>query len=953
MGSMMLVPLFCLLLGAATALPDDDLRAGFEMLDYGTNLDEPKYRLRDSVQPRNVYVHLDVYLEEARFNGLVEHEVEVIEEDLTQIVLHQKVVSIQTVSILDAAGRPVNLQFPTPFSTDDYYELLLINLANPLPVGNYTITISYLGQIHLNQFDRGFYRGHYFLNGQMRYYATTQFQPYYARTAFPCFDEPQFKSRFTISITRDSNLSPSYSNMAIAETTQPSAGRVRETFFPTPIVSVYLIAFHVSDFVETTMTSSPTKPFGIVSRPGVTDQHEFAADMGLKITNVMDDYFGIDYYDMGQGQKMKNDHLAIPDFPAGAMENWGMVNYREAYLLYDPNHTNLNNKIFIATILAHELAHKWFGNLVTCFWWSNLWLNESFASFFEYFSAHSADPSLELADQFVVGHVHSALNWDSGAGATPMNWTSVANNPSVSSHFSTTSYAKGASVLRMMEHFVGERTFRMGLRYYLRENAYNLGTPEDLYNGLRRATLEDMNYRRDFMDIDIGEVLDSWVQNPGSPVVNVDVHMATGHIIIKQERFLVSGATPPTQRWHIPITWTHQGSLNFQNTRPSFILSDEEAVIQTTPGHNWVMLNIAQSGLYRVNYDDHNWEMIAAYLRNSNTRTNVHKMNRAQIVNDVLYFLRARKISTKRAFDIFEFLRIETDYYVWAGAIGQMNWIRSRLEHLPLAHAEFSQYQLELIEHVAGHLGFEEALTDSTSTVLNRMQIMNLACELGHQGCIDDSLAKWKRFREDPNNLVPVNARRYVYCTGIREGDASDFEFLLNQYETSENTADMVVMLRALACTKDEPSLQKYLQETLQNDKIRVHDRTNAFAYALQGNRQNLKIVLNFLFEQFAAIREAHGGEARLMVNINNVAGFLTDFEDIQNFQTWAYANQVALGGAFSNAVSVVNSAINNLNWGNTAAPEIYEIMLARSSAGAIAPLFVLIVVALASHLFS
>nr|ADZ57273.1 aminopeptidase N4 [Chilo suppressalis] len=951
MGSNILIPIFaCLLLGAVAVPPELEFMARSVVKDRSTNLDDPKYRLTDVVQPKDMYVDLDVYLQEARFNGFVRLDVQTREENLRHIVMHQKVVSIQTVNVVDSVGRPVNLQFPDPYTTDDYYEILSINFADPLPIGNYSISIRYQGAMNLNQLENGFYRGYYFLNNEIRYYATTQFQPYHARMAFPCFDEPQFKSRFIISITRDPSLSPSYSNMPIALTSTVGE-RLRETFFATPIVSAYLVAFTVSDFVETNYTHTNTRPFGIVSRPGVTNQHLYAAETGLAITNVMDDYFGIDYNDMGQGQPMKNDHLAIPDFAAGAMENWGMVNYREAYLLYDENHTNLINKIFISTLMAHELAHKWFGNLVTCFWWSNLWLNESFASLFEYFSAHEANPSLELDDQFVVDQVHSALDSDSFE-TTAMNFSEVDSNPSISSHFSVTSYAKGASVLRMMEHFLGPRCFRMGLRYYLRENAYGIGTPQKLYDALRRAAAEDMEFRKLYPNVDVGAILDNWVQNPGSPVVNVHVNMSTGLITLTQERFYASPTEwVPNTRWHIPITWTHSGNFSFQNTRPSFIFSGDSHTIQNTPGHNFVILNIAQSGLYRVNYDDHNWEMIAAFLRrNNNNRLTVHKLNRAQIVNDVVYFIRAGKIDIDRAFDVLSFLSFETDYYVWAGAIGQLNWIRSRMEHLPKAHELFTTYMLQQMATVINHLGYDERSTDSTSTILNRMQIMNLACNLGHAGCISDSLRKWNSFKQNSSNLVPVNQRRYVYCVGLREGDSSDYDFLMQRYMTSENAADMVVMLRALACTKNTTSLNHYLHQTLINDRIRLHDRTNAFAFALQGNRENLDTVLEFLFEHFAAIREAHGGESQFIMNLLNIVDFLTNFADIERFRTWVNQNQLALGSSFFMAFGVVNLAMDQLTWGSENALAIHTSVLARSSAATVTTPLMLLLALLAIH---
>ncbi|XP_012552709.1 aminopeptidase N isoform X1 [Bombyx mori] len=948
MGTMLLPTVLCILIGTGLAVPMDELRSNLEWMDYSTNVAESAYRLLDTIQPRTMRVDLDVFLNEARFDGIVSMDIEVLASNIEQIVFHQNVVSIQGVNLVTARGDPVGLKFPDPFTIDRHYELLLINLAQPIAAGNYTVTVRYRGQINTNPVDRGFYRGYYYVNNQLRYYATTQFQPFHARKAFPCFDEPQFKSIYIISITRDRSLSPTYSNMPISNTETPSTNRVKETFFPTPIVSSYLVAFHVSDFVETSLTGTDSRPFGIISRQGVTSQHEYAAKIGLKITDKLDDYFGILYHEMGQGTIMKNDHIALPDFPSGAMENWGMVNYREAYLLYDPQHTNLINKIFIATIMAHELAHKWFGNLVTCFWWSNLWLNESFASFYEYFGAHYADPSLELDDQFVVDYVHSALTWDAGTGATPMNWTEVSNNSSISSHFSTTSYAKGASVLRMMEHFLGSRTFRNGLRYYLRDNAYGIGTPADLYAALRRAASEDHVFARDFPNVDVGEILDSWVQNPGSPVINVEFNTNNGVITLTQERFLLTGSRD--QLWRIPITWTDATTRNFSNTRPSLIMNTRTVNIQGNAGQHWVMLNIAQSGLYRVNYDDSTWQRIAAFLRTN--REAVHKLNRAQIVNDVLFFIRAGKITTSRAFDVLSFLENERDYYVWAGAITQLEWIRRRLEHLPQAHEAFTAYTLDLLRNVINHLGYNERATDSTSTILNRMQILNLACNLGHSGCISDSLQKWRQFRNNPTNLVPVNSRRYVYCVGVRQGNSSDYNFLFERYNASQNTADMVVMLRALACTRDTNSLQHYMFQSMHNDRIRIHDRTNAFSYALQGNRENLPIVLNFLYQNFAAIRTSYGGEARLVTAVNAISGFLTDFAIIREFQSWVYANQLALGTAFSTGVSVINSAISNLEWGNAEATDIYNFLLARSSSTTVTSSFILMITALVVKMF-
>ncbi|GBP46441.1 Membrane alanyl aminopeptidase [Eumeta japonica] len=939
------------IVGAAVASPYEEMRSNLEFLDDRTNLAEPAYRLLDNVQPFFIYVHLDTYLDESRFNGHIEIEVNVTEANLRQIVMHQKVVSIGDISVSDSAGRPVGLQFPAPHETDDYYELLKINFADPLSPGTYTITIDYLGQINENPFDRGFYKGYYFLNGVKRYYATTQFQAHHARKAFPCFDEPQFKSQYVISITRSSSLGPSYSNMAISNTETVAPGRIRETFLPTPIISAYLIAFHVSDFEETVETGTLEKPFGIISRPGDApmSQHEYAADVGVAITEWMDEYFDFGYYDMGQGQRMKNDHIALPDFPSGAMENWGMVNYREAYLLYDPQNTNIINKIFIATIMAHELAHKWFGNLVTCFWWSNLWLNESFASFFEYFGAHGADEDLELDEQFVVDYVHSALLGDAANGATPMNWSAVADNPSINAHFSTTSYQKGASVLRMLEHFVGANTFRDALRRYLRDNAYGLGTPALMYEAFRAATAADAAFN---FNVNIVNLFDTWVQNAGAPVVHAEVNRDEGGIAIRQERFLWSENVPDTL-WQIPITYTRGREPDFENTRPVTVLTERTSTLPNPAGEDWVILNVAQSGYYRVNYDERNWELLARQLMED--REVIHKLNRAQIVNDVLVFARAGKMDLILAFRILRFLKYETDYYVWAGALGQLDWFRRRIEHLPTLREEYDEYLLEQMEAVIEHLGFEERAADSVSTILNRMQIMNYVCNLGHEACVEDSLRRWNAFRANPTqSRVPVNLRRYVFCIGLREGGYADYQFLWQQYTASENTADMVVILRALACTKNQTSIVDYLQQSMHNDLIRYHDRTNAFNYALQGNPENLETVLEFVKQNFAEIREHYGGSARLVVALNALTNFMTDFEMILDFQQWLYTNQLALPGEFATGQGVISSSVANLRTGNDFAVGLLTYLRNRenyNAAAAITAPIVLLLSAIAVHI--
>ncbi|XP_013871009.1 aminopeptidase N isoform X2 [Austrofundulus limnaeus] len=790
-------------------------------------------------------------------------------------------------------------------------EYLVVQLRWKLTVGaSYKLHSKFTGELADDL--QGFYRSEYTDNGVKKVLATSQMQATFARKAFPCFDEPAMKATFNVTLIHDrGTVALSNSKEKDYSDTVKDGVPVRVTTFePTKTMSTYLLAFLVSEFISIQSSQNHLLIRIWAQRKAIADgQGEYALNVTGPILQFYGKYYNVSY------PLSKSDQVALPDFNSGAMENWGLVMYRETGLLYDPTLSSTGNKERIVTIISHELAHMWFGNLVTLQWWNDLWLNEGFASYVEYLGADYAEPTWNMKDYILLYDMQRAFAVDALASSHPLSRKEEeVNEPSeINEMFNTISYSKGAAVLRMLSEFLTEPVFAKGISSYLNTFAFNNTVYEDLWNHLQKVVDKTPGLH---VPYSVHEIMNRWTLQMGFPVVTIDTQTGT----VSQKHFLldpssvVERPSPFNYTWFIPIKWMKNG---LDQQQYWLLKKTDVHSSMRVSGEGWVLANTNVSGYFRVNYDANNWARLLSLLNTDHKALPV--MNRAQIIDDAFNLARAQIISTTLALKTTKYLSKERDYIPWQSALKNLGYYILMFERTEV----YGPLQAYLKKQIKPLFEYFKTITSDWTKVpaghsdqYNQIDAIGIACGVGVEGCRELIQGWYKQWMENPNqNPIHPNLKSTVYCKAIAFGGAEEWDFAWRMFENASLASEASKLRSAMACTKIPWLLNRYLEYTLDPAKIRKQDATSTIQY-IAGNVIGLPLAWNFVRERWSYISQQYGRGLFAFHNLVNgiTMRFSTEFE-LQELKEFKEHHHAGFGSATLAMEQAIEKTTANIKW--------------------------------------
>src|SRR5215469_6085172 len=543
------------------------------------------YRLPKNVTPRRYEIRLTPDLKNFTFQGQVDIAV-VVNEATDDVVLNALELEIDKV-VAERAGKSLTAKAELETAKERAH----LRFAEKLAPGDWTLKISFRGI--LNDKLHGFYRSQYTdAAGKAHVVATTQFESTDARRAFPCWDEPELKASYKVTLVVDDHLA-AFSNGGEESSRKIAGGKKEVVFKETIAMSTYLVAFIVGEFVATAPVDAGT-PLRIVHVPGKESLTSWARQIGAFSLKYFADYYGLKY----PGDKL--DLLAIPDFASGAMENLGAITFRETALLADEKTASRAELERVADVVSHENAHMWFGDLVTMRWWSGIWLNEAFATFMEMLAVDAWKPQWKRWESF--GLSRGAAMAVDGLNSTRSIEYPVHSPADAGGMFDVLTYEKGASVLRMLEQYLGAEEFRKGISLYLRSHEYGNAETSDLWDALEKSSHQPVR-----------KMMDTWIFQPGFPIISAARGADGRSIKLSQNRFLyMRGADEASQQWHVPVMI--KAATDKGISEHKVLLTAADTTLELPGTVKWVVVNEGGYGFYRVRYSSELLESVSGEL---------------------------------------------------------------------------------------------------------------------------------------------------------------------------------------------------------------------------------------------------------------------------------------------------------------------------------------------------
>lgn len=794
------------------------------------------------VWPKNYDITFEPDFKNFTFKGKEKISIEII-KPTNKFVLNSAEIKIKNCFVF-IKGKTLKAKV----NLDEKNEELTVIIQKKI-IGKADLFIDFIGI--LNDKLVGLYRSEYKdKQGKTKFMASTQFEAADARRAFPCWDEPEAKATFDVSVITDNNFT-AISNMPVISK-RKIGKKILYKFARTPVMSTYLLYLGVGEleFLQGRLGKTMIR---IVTTKGKKNLGKLSLQFTKQFLKWYENYFKIPY------PLPKLDMIAVPDFASGAMENWGAITFRETILLYDPKTSSTETKQHIAEVISHEIAHQWFGNLVTMKWWNDLWLNESFATFMATKAVHEYYPNWDLWDQFLIGETSGAMSLDALKTSHPIDVK--VNKPSeVREIFDEISYNKGGTVLRMLENFLGEKNFRNGLKNYLTKHKYGNATTEDLWNVLEKVSKKPVR-----------KMMNSWVKQVGYPIIEVTTK--DSKISLTQKRYLVeNGRKSQKGTWVIPVSLKTAGSFTFK-------LMTKQSETISLKNTDWFKLNYGQMGMYRVKYDDEKLEKFKDLVE----QKILNNTDRWGLQHDSFALCMSGQITLKRFLDFASSYLDEDDYLVSSDLTGSLDFLYL-ITSGEVFWDEIKEYNKEHFQRLFDRLGWDKKVGEKHTTALLRSLVIGSLGRLGDEGILDEAKKRFNEFLKNQNSLDP-DLRSVVYSLVAWSGDNTTYEILLKQFRKAPMQEEKLRFLGALSVFQDEHLLARTLKLVLTKE-VRSQN-LHLPIMRMSSNPYGRKLVWPWLKKNWKQIVKKFGVGSPLINRVLGTISVLYDSkkeQEIRNF---------------------------------------------------------------------
>ncbi|XP_011844804.1 PREDICTED: endoplasmic reticulum aminopeptidase 2 isoform X2 [Mandrillus leucophaeus] len=824
-------------------------------------------------------LHYDLFVHPnlTSLDFVASEKIEVLVSNATQfIILHSKDLEITNATLQSEedsrymkSGKELKvLSYPA------HQQIALLVPEKLTPHLKYYVAIDF--QAKLADGFEGFYKSTYrTLGGETRILAVTHFEPTQARMAFPCFDEPLFKANFSIKIRRESGHT-ALSNM--------------------PKVSIY---------------ASPDK----------RNQTHYALQVSLKLLDFYEKYFDINY------PLPKLDLIAIPDFASGAMENWGLITYRETSLLFDPKTSSASDKLWVTKVIAHELAHQWFGNLVTMEWWNDIWLNEGFANYMELIAVNATYPELQFDDHF-LNVCFEVITKDSLNSSHPIS--KPAETPTqIQEMFDEVSYNKGACILNMLKDFLGEEKFQKGIIQYLKKFSYRNAKNDDLWSSLSNSCLEsdftsggvchsDPKMTSNMLtflgeNAEVKEMMTTWTLQKGIPLLVVK---QDGHSLqLQQERFLQGvfqedpewRALQERYLWHIPLTYSTSSS----NVIHRHILKSKTDTLDLPEKTSWVKFNVDSNGYYIVHYEGHGWDQLITQLNQNHTL--LRPKDRIGLIHDVFQLVGAGRLTLDKALDMTHYLQHETSSPALLKGLSYLELFYHMMDRRNISDISenLKRYLLQYFKPVIDRQSWSDE--GSVWDRMLRSALLKLACDLNHAPCIQKAAELFSQWMESSGKLnIPTDVLKIVYSVGAQT--TTGWNYLLELYELSMSSAEKNKILYALSTSKHQEKLQKLIELGMEGKVIKTQDLA-ALLHAIARRPKGQQLAWDFVRENWThLLKKFDLGSFAIRIIISGTTSHFSSKDKLQEVKLF-FESLEAQGSHLDIFQIVLETITKNIKW--------------------------------------